>query len=61
MAFRTFRTSQSVMSLDDFGRDLARRREALGTEIFMPRNNGARRTASKTILLAEIEAKGGRW
>lgn len=44
-----------------FARDLARRRDELGSEISIPRNSGARRTDSKRALLAAIEATGKRW
>ena len=60
MAFQTFKPSRKAISLDEFERDLARRREALG-EINMPRNSGKRRTASKKALLKAIEAAGGKW
>ncbi|WP_235515891.1 hypothetical protein [Sphingomonas sp. Leaf9] len=48
------------MSLEDFGRDLTRRRAALGNPE-LPRNAGANRTDSKRALLAAIEHAGGRW
>ena len=48
------------MTLDAFGRDLARRREALGNPE-LPRNNGNRRTASKRALLKAIKDAGGEW
>jgi hypothetical protein len=43
-----------------FGRDLARRRAALG-DPEAPRNAGDRRTDSKRALLAAIKKAGGRW
>ena len=43
-----------------FAAALAERRAAAG-EPEMPRNEGARRTASKRALLAAIEAAGGKW
>jgi hypothetical protein len=50
--------------MEDFGRDLARRRAALGNPE-LPRNSGKRRTESKRALLAEIDKaatkKGFRW
>ncbi len=49
-----------VIDMAAFGRDLARRRAALG-EPEAPRNAGDRRTASKRALLAAIEKAGGRW
>lgn len=48
------------MSLEAFGRDLTRRRAALGNPE-LARNVGANRTDSKRILLAAIEDAGGRW
>jgi hypothetical protein len=50
----------AVIDMAAFGRDLARRRAALG-EPEAPRNAGDRRTASKRALLAAIEKAGGRW
>lgn len=50
----------SVMSLEAFGRDLTRRREALGNPE-LPRNTGERRTESKRALLKAIEDTGGAW
>lgn len=44
----------------EFGRDLARRREAAGNPD-VPRNSGKRRTASKRALLKAIEEAGGKW
>lgn len=49
-----------IVPLEEFGREVARRREALG-EVDMPRNSGKRRTASKHALLKAIEEAGGRW
>lgn len=49
-----------AISLQEFGRDVARRREAAGAAA-MPRNSGERRTESKQGLLAAIQAVGGRW
>ncbi len=53
-------TESSVVSLDDFGRDVERRRETFG-KIDLPRNAGTRRTASKRALLKAIEDAGGNW
>ena len=50
----------TAIDMAAFGRDLARRRAALG-EPEMPRNAGDRRTAPKRALLAAIEEAGGRW
>ena len=60
MAQQTSSQSPREISLEEFGRALARRREAVGVAE-MPRNSGARRTESKQGLLAAIEAFGGRW
>lgn len=49
-----------VISLEEFGRDVARRREAVGGAE-MPRNSGQRRTESKQKLLIAIQAAGGNW
>jgi len=50
-----------IMTLEEFGRDVQRRRAALGGDIDMPRNSGKRRTASKRALLKAIEDAGGKW
>ena len=60
MAFQNSNPRNEVISLEAFGRELARRREALGN-IDVPRNSGTRRTESKRALLAAIEATGARW
>lgn len=49
-----------VIDMEAFGRDLARRRAALGDPT-MPRNSGDRRTPSKRALLKAIEDAGGCW
>jgi len=48
------------MTLEEFERDLARRREEAGA-IEMPRNSGKRRTKSKKILLDLLEKLGATW
>ena len=48
------------MPLADFGREILLRRAAAGDPV-MPRNDGARRTASKRALLKAIEDAGGKW
>lgn len=53
--------AQQPVSLDDFGRDVLRRRAALGTSFVLPRNAGNRRTESKKALLKAIEGAGGKW
>lgn len=60
MELKTFNRSPQAVSLEDFGRDVARRRAAVGV-VQMPRNSGTRRTESKQSLLAAIEATGARW
>ena len=46
--------------LEDFGREVERRREAAG-QPELPRNGGKRRTTSKRALLKAIEATGAKW
>ena len=60
MVSKSSPTPRKAIKLDDFARELAQRREALG-EIDMPRNSGLRRTESKKALLAAIKAAGGNW
>jgi len=48
------------MPLQEFERDLVRRREEAGS-IDMPRNSGTRRTKSKRILLDMLARLGARW
>lgn len=60
MASQPSAPTPRVMSLEAFGRDLTRRRAALGNPE-LPRNAGNNRTESKRALLAAIEAAGGRW
>lgn len=60
MASRNSNKPRRAISLDDFQRDVARRREAAG-EADMPRNSGQRRTESKRELLVAIQDTGGRW
>ncbi|MBB4641956.1 hypothetical protein [Rhizorhapis suberifaciens] len=59
MAFQNLKPDREPIPFDEFQRDLARRREALG-EINMPRNSGKRRTESKKALLKAIKAAGGK-
>ena len=61
MASTRSKTEPSIVTLEQFGQDVMRRRAALGGEINMPRNSGNRRTESKKALLAAIEAAGGKW
>ena len=51
---------EPIVDMAEFGRELARRREAAGNPE-PPRNSGKRRTASKRALLKAIEQAGGRW
>lgn len=60
MAWQNSKQPKEAISLEALGRDVARRREAAGTAE-MPRNSGQRRTESKQVLLAAIQATGGRW
>jgi hypothetical protein len=48
------------MTLEEFGRDLARRRQEAGP-IDMPRNSGTRRTRSKQMLLDLLAKLGATW
>lgn len=61
MVSTPFKADQKVVTLEEFGQDVMRRRAALGGEIDVPRNSGERRTESKRALLAAIEAAGGKW
>jgi hypothetical protein len=60
MVSQTSKPSRKAISLEAFGREVVRRREAAGT-VVMPRNDGTRRTDSKRALLAAIEDSGARW
>ena len=60
MAFKTLQTRTEPVTLEAMAERLAARKAELG-EIEIPRNSGARRTASKRALLAEIEKLGGDW
>ena len=60
MASPISKTSRKAISLDAFGRDLARRREAAGMPV-APRNSGLRRTESKDALLAALKDTGTIW
>jgi hypothetical protein len=51
---------QRRISLLEFERDLARRREKAG-RIDFPRNSGMRRTKSKKILLEMLARLGATW
>lgn len=60
MASKSSKPEPEAVSLEEFGRDVERRREALGA-VDMPRNAGTRRTPSKRALLKAIETAGGKW
>jgi len=58
----TDKPKRPAINMEEFGRELARRRAELGiTDADMPRNSGARRTASKKALLKAIKDAGGNW
>ena len=61
MVLKLSKVDPVIMTLDAFGQDVLRRRAALGSEINIPRNSGARRTESKKALLKAIEDAGGKW
>ena len=50
-----------IISFDEFGAEVMRRRAALGRDIDIPRNSGERRTESKRALLEAIAATGKVW
>lgn len=60
MDLPTFNRDLQPVSLDDFGRDVARRRASAGG-VDLPRNSGQRRTPSKQNLLAAMAATGANW
>jgi len=60
MASRRSKAERKPVTLEEFGLDVARRREAAG-EVQIPRNSGTRRTLSKRSLLKAIEDAGGKW
>ena len=58
----TDKPKRPAINMEEFGRELARRRAELGiTDADMPRNSGLRRTASKKALLKAIKDAGGSW
>lgn len=60
MASKT--SSSEPITLEELGRQIARRRAELGlTDADIPRNSGLRRTASKKALLKAIKDAGGDW
>ncbi|WP_088185451.1 hypothetical protein [Sphingobium sp. Z007] len=55
-------SSPEPITLEELGRQIARRRAELGiTDADIPRNSGARRTESKKALLKAIKDIGGNW
>ena len=55
-------SSPEPITLEELGRQIARRRAELGiTDADIPRNSGARRTKSKKALLKAIKDIGGNW
>lgn len=60
MASKTLKADRDVVTLEEFERDLSRRRECAGP-MNLPRNAGKRRTPSKQALLAAIKRTGARW
>lgn len=60
MPFQTFKPKREPINLNEFGRQIAARKAALG----LPdpsRNAGNNRTPSKRALLKAIEELGGKW
>ena len=52
----------SIISMQELGEKIARRRAELGiTDADIPRNSDLRRTASKKALLKAIKDAGGNW
>ncbi len=60
MVSMRFEIESEAISLEEFGRDVERRRREAGS-IEVPRNAGERRTQSKRALPKAIEDAGGRW
>ncbi|KAA9013444.1 hypothetical protein F4U94_16605 [Sphingobium limneticum] len=55
-------SSSEPITLEELGRQIARRRAELGiTDADIPRNSGTRRTESKKALLEAIKDIGGNW
>jgi hypothetical protein len=65
MASTRSKTEPSIPTLEAFGADVLRRREAYaaqnGALPDLPRNSGKRRTESKKALLKAIKDAGGDW
>jgi len=60
MAFKTLNSKREAISLATLGKRIAERRLVVGS-VDVPRNEGARRTLSKQVLLDEIAKAGGQW
>ncbi len=65
MASTRSKTEGTIPTLDEFGAEVLRLRQAYrtkyGREPDLPRNSGKNRTASKRALLKAIEDIGGKW
>ena len=60
MALKRSKAIEPILTLEEFGAEVARRQAKLG-DTTLPRNTGPRRSASKKALLKAIEAVGGKW
>jgi hypothetical protein len=65
MASTRSKTEPKIPTLEEFGAEVLRRREAYsakyGKEPDLPRNDGKNRTKSKKALLKAIKDIGGKW
>jgi hypothetical protein len=65
MATKSSKADNAAMTLAELGADIQRRRQAYvektGSEPYLPRNDGTRRTPSKRALLRAIKDAGGEW
>ena len=65
MASTRSKAEPKIPTLEEFGDEVLRRREAFkaknGREPDLPRNSGESRTESKKALLKAIEDAGGNW
>ncbi len=60
MASKSSKTEPVPVTLEEFSRDIERRRATAGNPE-LPRNSGERRTESKRALLRAIKEAGGEW
>ena len=60
MASKTLKSDREVVTLDEFERDLRRRRDR-AVPVDPPRNSGKRRSPSKQALLDAIKRSGSGW